>query len=200
MHHVHDRPLAGDPDFPPRFRYADNLAFACKSVPEGHLALDHVRRLLAHAGLALKGADGDPIDLREGGEASLLGFRLSLHDDRLRLDLGKDALESDLAMCLTKAHDDPDPHRAARTALRGWVASIGPALGDLTEDFLENILRTAARHGFRELASREELTDWCTASWARWRVRYTAALTRLGLTDEDCLFVAAPPATVRPGV
>ena len=199
LHHVHDRPLEGDPGFPPLLRYADNLAYLCESMPEGHLALDHVRRLPTHAGLALKGADGDPVDLRESGSASLLGFRLSLHEDRLRLDLGEDALESDLALCLTSAHDDPDPQRAARTALRGWAASHGPAFGDLTADDTETILRTAARHGFRELASREELASWCTASHARWTDRYSAALRRLGLTDEDCLFVAAPPATVRPG-
>ena len=200
LHHVHDLPLEGDRDFPPLFRYADNLAYLCEGVPEGHLALDRIRRLLAHAGLALKGADGNAVDLRESGSASLLGFRLSLHEDRLRLELGEDALESDLALCLTSAHDDPDPQRAARTALRGWAASHGPAFGDLTADDTETILRTAARHGFRELASREELASWCTASHARWTDRYSAALRRLGLTDEDCLFVAAPPATVRPGV
>lgn len=200
LHHAHDLPLETDVNFPPLFRYADNLVYLCEGVPEGHQALDRVRRLLAHTGLTLKGQDGPPVDLREGGEASLLGFRLSLQEDRLRLDLGVDALENDMAMCLIKAHDDPDPHRAARTALRGWVASYGPALGDLTGDDTGTVLRSAARHGFRELASREELSDWCTASHARWRVRYTAALRRLGLTDEDCLFVAAPPATVRPGV
>ncbi len=198
LHHVHDRPLEGDPDFPPLFRFADNLCYLTGSAPEGRWALDHARQLLAHAGLALKGADGDPVDLREGGEASLLGFRLSLRVDRLRLGLGEDALETDMARCLIAAHDDPDPHRAARTALRGWVASYGPALGELTEGDTETILRAAARHGFRELASREELAGWCTAAHARWRARYTAALTRLGLTDEDLPFVAAPPATVEP--
>ena len=38
------------------------------------------------------------------------------------------------------------------------------------------------------------------AAHGRWRARYTATLERLGLTDEDWLIVAAPPATVRPGV
>jgi len=199
LHFVHDRPLEGDPDFPPLFRFADNVCYLTGSVPEGRWALDHVRQLLAHAGLALKGADGDPVDLREGGEASLLGFRLSLRVGLLRLDLGEDALETDLTHCLNSAHDDPDPRRAARTALRGWVASHGPALGDLTENCPENILRTAARHGFRELASTGELTGWCTAAHTRWTDRYTAALQRLGLTNEDLLFVAAPPATVDPG-
>ena len=200
LHRVHDLPLEGDRDFPPLYRFADNLVYLCEGVPEGHRALDHVRQLLAHTGLTLKGQDGPPVDLREDGSARLLGFRLSLHEGRLRLDLGEDALEDEMAMCLIKAHDDPDPHRMARTALRGWVASYGPALGDLTEDDTETILHTAARHGFRELTSREELSDWCTAAHGRWEDCYTTALTRLGLTGEDGSFVAAPPATVSPGV
>ncbi len=100
---------------------------------------------------------------------------------------------------MIEAHDESDPHRAARTALRGWVASYGPALGELTDADVGEILHTAARHGFRELASREELANWCTASFARWTGRYTAALERLGLSGESDLFVAAPPATVEPG-
>lgn len=199
LHHVHDLPLEADVTSPPFYRYADNLAYLCKSVPEGHMDLDRVRHLLAHAGLALKGADGPPIDLREGGGAKLLGFRLSMRDDRLRLGLGEEALQSDMALSLIEAHDDPDPHRAVRTALRGWVASHGPALGELTDVDAEEILRTAARHGFRELASREELAGWCTTSHARWTARYTAALGRMGLSGEGDLFVAAPPATVEPG-
>ncbi len=198
LHHVHDRPLEGDPDFPPLFRFADNVCYLAGSAPEGRRALDHARQLLAHAGLALKGQDGPPIDLREGGNASLLGFRLSLHEDRMRLDLGEDTLKTDMARCLIAAHDDPDPHRAARTALRGWAAAYGPALGDLTESDTETILDTAARHGFRELASREELAGWCTAAHTRWTIRHTAALTRRGLTGEGLGFVAAPPATVEP--
>ncbi len=200
MHRVHDLPLEADAIFPPRYRYVDNSTYLCGGVPEGHRALDRVRELLAHADLALKGQDGPPIDLREGGNARLPGFRLSLRDGRLRLDLGEDALGSDLARSLVGAHDDPDPQRMARTALRGWAASHGPALGDPTETDLETILRTAARHGFRDLASREELAGWCTAAYGRWTGRHKAALTRLGLTGEDLLSAAAPPATVEPGV
>ena len=153
----------------------------------------------AVAGLALKGADGPPVDLREGGGAKLLGFRLLMRDDRLRLGLGEDALEEDMAGYLIEAHDDPDPHRAARTALRGWVASFGPALGELTDTDVGEMLHAAARHGFRELASLEELAGWCTASHARWTGRYAAALERVGLGGEDDLSVATPPATVEPG-
>ncbi len=199
LHHAHDLPLEADVTFPPFFRYADNLMYLAEGVPEGQKTLDRVRQLLAHAGLALKGADGPPIDLREGGGARLLGFRLSMHGDRLRLNLGEDALEEDMAGYLIEAHDDPDPHRAARTALRGWVASYGPALGELTDTDVGEILHASVQHGFRELASREELEGWCTASHARWTGRYATALGRVGLGGEDDLFAATPPATVEPG-
>ena len=46
-----------------------------EGVPEGQKALDRVRQLLAHAGLALKGADGPPVDLREGGVAKQPSWR-----------------------------------------------------------------------------------------------------------------------------
>lgn len=198
LHHVHDRPLQGDPDFPPPFRYADNVCYPCKDVPEGIDALDHVRLILAPTGLALKGLDGDPIDLIEGGEARLLGFSLSIKGAGFSLGLGEDALGADMDRRLIEAHDDPDPHRAARTALRGWVAACGPALGEPTEGDTEAILRTAARHGFRELASKEELAGWCTAAHGRWEARLAAALMAHGMADEDSLCVEAPPATTEP--
>jgi len=128
LHHAHDLPLEADRDFPPLFRFADNLTFLCAGVPEGHQALDRVRQLLARAGLTLKGQDGPPVDLREGGSASLLGFRLSMHEDRLRMDPGEDAQEDDMAPYLIKALDGPDPHRAARTAMRGgWRRTARPS-------------------------------------------------------------------------
>ena len=180
LHRVHDLPLEGDRDFPPLYRYADNLCYLTGSVPEGHLALDRVRRLLAHAGLALKGADGDPVDLREGGSASLLGFRLSLHEDRLRLGLGEDALEDDMALCLISSprRPRPPPRGPDGPAGVGRVARPGPRRpdGDRPER------SCAPQHGTG------------SASWphggnsrtgarrprARWRVRYTAALTAPG--------------------
>ena len=108
LHHIHDRPLEGDPDFPPLFRYADNLAYLARACPKATrpwTVSDDSWRTPDSPSRATTA----PVDLREGGEASLLGFRLSMHEDRLRLDLGEDALESDLALCLTSAHDDPDP-------------------------------------------------------------------------------------------
>jgi hypothetical protein len=38
------------------FRYADNLAWVCRSMSEGHQALRHARQRLEPAGFALKDA------------------------------------------------------------------------------------------------------------------------------------------------
>src|SRR6185295_6749185 len=86
-----DRPLQDDPDSPSWYRYADNLAYRCRDVTEGHRALERARQLLAPVGLSPKGADGPPVDLRTGGEVQLLGFTLSYAGDRLHLGLGQEA-------------------------------------------------------------------------------------------------------------
>src|SRR5262245_26554116 len=75
---------------PPRYwRYADNLIWLCRSVSEGHQALDHLGRLLEPAGFFLKGEDG-VTDLRQG-TAQLLGLSLSVKNDQLHFDLGNDS-------------------------------------------------------------------------------------------------------------
>src|SRR5262249_2266874 len=71
------------------WRYADNLIWLCRSVPEGDQALDHLRRLLEPAGFILKGEDG-VTDLRQG-KAQLLGLSLSARNDQLHFDLGNDS-------------------------------------------------------------------------------------------------------------
>src|SRR5262245_51919533 len=71
------------------WRYADNLIWLCRGVPEGNQALDHLRRLLEPAGFFLKGEDG-VTDLRQG-TAQLLGLSLSVKNDQLHFDLGNDS-------------------------------------------------------------------------------------------------------------
>jgi hypothetical protein len=147
-------------------RYADNLAWACRSMSEGHQVLDHARQLLEPAGFALKGEDG-VTDLRQGQKAQLLGFTLSRRDGHLQLDLGKDAwvkLERDLV----KAHETQDPTATARMVVQGWVEAFGPAFEDWRVGTLNRILQTAAMRGFREIDSRDHLADRCETAWRRW--------------------------------
>src|SRR5262249_46240861 len=77
LHHAHDLALGRGRTNPSWLRYADNLVYLTKDVPEGLRALHQSRALLRSAGLTLKGEDGPPADLREGQGAHLLGFLLS---------------------------------------------------------------------------------------------------------------------------
>ena len=201
LHKLHDAPLAGSVNRPPWFRYADNLAYACRDVPEGNQVLDQVRGLLATAGLELKGADGPPVDLRDG-EAQLLGFRLTLGDDRLRRRPGGGAWTK-LTRSLEEAHEGPDPPRTARSVVRGWIESHGPAFESKREvaRIVEEIGRIGAMSGFHELDSAEDRQERCSMAYRRWMTFRKGASKRrkdrIYLTREN---VAAPPATVGPGV
>ncbi|WP_165253441.1 reverse transcriptase domain-containing protein [Paludisphaera soli] len=199
LHVVHDLPLHGDPDAPPWHRYADNLCYLAEGVPEGREILQHARDLLLRGGHELKGEDGPPIDLRQG-VARLLGFDLSIEDDRLRLGVGEDAW-GELRQGLDRAHEEETPPDAARAVVRGWVESYGPAFEIRTEtDVPGRILGTAADLGFRELASRRDLAAWCEGSRRRWEaLREGTLMRRRGPGRQGAAAVAAPPATTAPG-
>ena len=197
MHNIHDLPLDGDPHRPPWFRYVDDLTYACKSVPEGDQTLGHVRNLLAHAGLALKGKPGRSLDLVEE-EVQVLGFTLRRDGDRLRLDLGMDAWDG-LALDLEKAHADADPPRTAVAVVLGWIESRGPALGN-PEEAIDRIAHTAASLGFCELPARQRLREQCDLSHRRWRDRCETARRHRGEREDGLVDTAAPPAVIAPGV
>jgi hypothetical protein len=184
LHYVHDLPLAGDRAFPAVMRYADNVVYLCRSVPNGRLALLKSRQLLARAGLALKGVDGDPTDLRRGGVAHLLGFDVRLQEGRPRLGLGEEAWKG-LRQGLAQAHGEPDPPEAARLAVHGWLEFHGPAVeGPEAATTVARLVQVAAEAGFRELDSRDRLTRRLVASHARWEVLLRDACQRVR-ADKD---------------
>lgn len=201
LNRLHDAPLTGSVTNPPWFRYADNLTYACRDVPEGNQVLDQVRGLLAAAGLELKGADGPPADLRSG-EVQLLGFRPTLGDDRLQLKLGEGAWTK-LTRNLEDAHEEPDPPRTARSVARGWIESYGPAFESKREvaRTVKEIDRIGALVGLHELGSAGDRQERCSMAYQRWMSFRKGASKRrkdrLYLTHEN---VAAPPATIGPGV
>jgi hypothetical protein len=149
------------------FRYADNVTWLCRSMSEGHQALNHARQLLEPAGFTLKGEDGIR-DLRQGQTAHVLGFTLSRRDGHhLQLDLGKDAWTK-LEQNLVKAHDTQDPSATAESVVGGWLAAFGPAFENWRTGTLNRILQTGRRMGFREIGSRDHLADLCETAWRRW--------------------------------
>jgi hypothetical protein len=194
-----DAPGTGAVDHPPWLRYADNLVYAARNVTEGTQLLDRARRLLGPAGHALKGEDGSPADLRTG-EAQLLGFTLSLRDDRLHLGTGEAGWRQ-LARDLEQAHDAEDPPTAARRVVEGWIACFGAAFESSGASDLERVYRVAAEQGFRELTAPGTLRERIYGSRRRWRaVRRTAHHRHTqGHAPGTHPDRAAPPAPATPG-
>jgi hypothetical protein len=165
------------------FRYADDLTFLRRSVSEGHQALSHARRLREKSGFALK-AGADVQDLRTGQKAQLLGFLLSRRDGKLHLQPGKDAWKK-LEQALARSHETVNPSEAARLVVNGWVEAYGPAFADWRVTTLDRLLRMAARLGFQEVTSPEDLADQCELAWRRWvTFRKRVAERPLGATIE----------------
>jgi hypothetical protein len=132
--------------------------------------------------------DGADIhDLRAGQKAQLLGLLLSRRDGRLHLQPGRDAWEK-LEQALAMSHETANPTETARLVVNGWIASYGPAFEDWRVTTLDRLLRTAARLGFREVTSLEDLADQLELAWRRWNILYKrvagrppgAALHRVG--------------------
>ena len=148
------------------FRYADDLTFACRRVPEANHALSHASRLLEKNGFVLK-AGADVQDLRTGQKAQLLGFLLSKRDGKLRLEPGRNAWTK-LGQALVRSHETANPTETARMVVNGWVEAYGPAFEDWRTHTLDRLLMMAARLGLREVTSPEGLADQCELAWRNW--------------------------------
>ena len=172
-HVIINTPLTGAFTQPFWLRFADNLVYVVQSVTDGIQILNRARQLLEIAGHTLKGEDGHPVDLRMG-EAQLLGFTLSLRDNRLQLGVGE-ASWRQLARDLEQAHDTDDPPTTANRTVEGWLNCFGVALVSSGASDLERAYRMAAALGFRELTAPEALRERINGSRRRWRaVRRTA--------------------------
>jgi hypothetical protein len=172
LHHVHDLPFGQGPTNPFWLRYADNLVYLTKDVPEGLQALQRSQELLQAAGFTLKGED-PPADLREGKKAPLLGFLISQREGQVAYSLGEDAWKG-LKQSLERGHEAPNPPAHALWAVRGWIGAYGPAFESTRTADVERVLCTAAFHGFRELATPDELWKEWQSSWDRWQRRRKA--------------------------
>ena len=179
-------------------RYADNLVFATRSVTEGHQILNQARRLLRPDGHTLKGENGPPVDLRTG-EAQLLGFTLSLRNNRLHLGLGE-ASWRQLARDLEQTHEAEDPPTAAQRVVESWLTCFGAAFESSGASDLERVYRVAAALGFRELTDPEAPRERIKGSRRRWRALCRRAHQRhsQGYPTGTPPVRAAPPAPAKP--
>jgi hypothetical protein len=173
LHDFHDLALDQKEVSARQFRYADNLTYARVTVEQGNEILKTVGEMLQQAGLTLKGRkDGSPVvDLGKAQTAQLLGFSISLQDDKAHFSLGIDAWQK-LEKNLREAHGTNNPTVTAGQVMVGWLQAYGPALDNLDQDdTLDRVLHTAADFGFHEDTSLDELK----AAWASARKRWGAA-------------------------
>jgi RNA-directed DNA polymerase len=168
LHHAHDLGI-NQGQYPPWFRYADNLVYIGQDVPEGLQALERARQLLGQAGFALKGTDGPPVNLRQGERAQLLGFTLCRKNDALHFGLGSNAW-SKLEQSLIRSHTTENPTENAIQVIRGWITSYGPAFETLRTKTLRRIRSVIIHQGFRESFSMEVLVGWCRDAWQHWNI------------------------------
>ena len=202
LHAAHDAPFAGAfRDELSLFRYVDNLVIPCKDMQKAHQALGVSRLLLADAGLTLKGQDGDPADIREGGVVHVLGFTLGIVDGVPKFGTGRSAVDG-LTESLDEAHRTHNPPQAASLAVRGWLASQGPAFEtQRISDTIDSVFDVSARQGFRELGSRKDLRLWAKDARRRWKACRKAAEHRENVRTRTpkvtrLIRVGAPPPTV----
>jgi hypothetical protein len=179
-------------------RYADNLAFLTQSVRQGREALRQASQLLQTVGLTLKGQDGAPANLLQGGWKQLLGFRISLRGNQIHY--GLDAKEwKGLAEALDYAHTSENPPMMAQRVIQGWIEGYGPALdcGEV-EATIGSVLGHAAMAGFRE-CSRDDVQRWALTARDGWRAYRHAHLGHA--RDQQAGIVAPPAATwTTPGI
>lgn len=173
LHFVHDAPIGdvGTPTF--WLRYADDLAYLSRTSSEGQEARERSADLLKQAGLTLKGP-GEPIDLRKGGSAQLLGLVIQLHEGTIRYSI-PDKAYKELENSLEGAHAAEDPPETARRGINGWLNYYGPAFERNADDVVERVLSLTARHGFRGILRSEDIrSQWRSAhqSWLSLRGGY----------------------------
>src|SRR5262249_18582289 len=106
-------------------------------------------------------------DLQQG-KAQLLGFSLSVKDGQLQLGLGSDSWTK-LKQNLVNAHSTLNPSETARMVVSGWIEANGPAFENWRTKSLDRVLKTASELGFREIASRDDLANWCEKAWRKWK-------------------------------
>jgi RNA-directed DNA polymerase len=198
LHHVLDILMTQDPPLTLWYRYADNLVYLCQSVSEGNQILDRIRNLLHPTGLTLKGKDGPPADLRAGQTKQVLGLTVRHKDGQMQFDLGSNTWKN-LSRTLVETHRTNTPPTTARSAVRGWIQSYGPAFRNTaTSDISDQILREAATHGFQEIATEQEIHEWMSDAHRSWEE--LLARKRRERQDAHARPGTAPPATVTPAV
>ena len=171
LHEIHDIHIRDD--VPGWWRYSDDLTYLCATVSEGEETLHCVRELFRPTEFALKDPqtdDGVPVsDLKQGDEVDLLGFRITLQDDRLRFVPGPTAWAG-LRSGLQKAHESSDPPESELQCARGWIMAYGPSfVGEARRSILQEVQCVMRDLGFRDCLSTGDLLGRSSQAYRHWR-------------------------------
>jgi hypothetical protein len=154
----------------PLIRWADDLLVLCRNLEEGQQAYQDLRLLLSPASMMLKGNPEQAIhDLRDGGYADWLGYRLSRGKNGLVVNMTESAWVS-LAEKLEQNHEkDCSPLRANQTIM-GWVNQLGPGFKstDLTPTYAR-IVTLAHNQAFDEIPSMGQVRQQWRSAHMRWQ-------------------------------
>jgi hypothetical protein len=153
---------------PLAYRYVDNVAYLSGGVSDGKRCLEMARNALAPA-FSLKGEGNLHVNLRcHGAHADVLGYRLRLVNDQIRVGLGGGAFRG-LHKALRKAPLTDSPSQAARRAVLGWLGAAGPAIESVSATaIVGRVRRIAAQYGFRELGREAELEGALLGAHLKW--------------------------------
>lgn len=170
LHHILDIVLEARSRNTPQFRYVDNLTYLCRDVREAANVLSIARELVGRSGFQLKGADGEPQDLRDPSYSRVvLGLTPRWQDGRLSLSIPEKAFDN-LAEGLRYANEADRPSDNAPRRCRGWLQSLGPALTNAaTPEVVNRVVDMARLEGFRNVTRRDLFTvaQRARGSWHR---------------------------------
>lgn len=182
LHEMHDVHIKDD--VPGWWRYSDDLTYLSQSVSEGRALLQDVNRLFASTEFTLKRAanhtQGTVVDLQSGQRAKLLGFTVTLHDERFHYELHRSSLEQ-LRIGLLQCHEAPDPVCSAQSRIRGWILAHGPVFEVAARrSTLSQVLRLQDQCGLSDCIGLEELMLSAARAYQCWK-----SCIRRGKTGTD---------------
>lgn len=152
LHHILDAVLEARTRNTPLLRYVDNLTFLCKDVCEAGRTLTIARELVENIGFQLKGADGEPQDLRDPEfNHTVLGLIPRWQNGRLCFSIPEPTFDH-LAEGLLYDNEAVKPAENALRRCHGWLQMMGPALTSTQErEIVSRVTDIALRAGYRNI-------------------------------------------------
>ncbi len=169
LHHFVDRHWSTSHPQVELLRYVDDfllLGSTADTVNQSHRSLVEQLRV---AGLAVKRAEAQAIDLASGVACHWLGFTIHWRDGRLIYDLPSD-WQDEMRASLTNCHSRAYSTENARASILGWCRAYGPVWATTgRRSVYRELVTLAADCGFREIPAAHEFAEACRKASHAWR-------------------------------